>query len=84
MPIVTKPERVTLSGEDARAAIVDGVQRKLAKRIDEKTIVVVGDAESADMGRLTVTVDVVGHLKGPKAGTKRKPSAKKPPGSPAA
>lgn len=71
MPIEKKPEQVILSGEEAKQAIADGVQRKLGRRIDEKTMKV-----WLDGGEACVTVDVVGSLKGPKPGTKRKPRAK--------
>lgn len=71
MPIEKKPEQIVLSGEEARQAIIDGVQRKLGKRIDEKTMKISSFDASFDV--FTVTVDVIGGLKGAKTGVKRGP-----------
>lgn len=75
MPIEKKPEQIILSGQEARAAIVEGVQRALGRRIDEKTMQVYPASDGS--GHTNITVDVVGSLKGPKPDGKRK-SAKKP------
>ena len=76
MAIEKKPEQVTISGDDARAAIIDGVQRKLGRRIDEKTMNVSGVEGETDT--LSITVDVLGARSGRKSsGGKpgRKPKA---------
>lgn len=65
MAIEKKPEQVTISGDDARAAIIDGVQRKLGRRIDEKTMNVSGVEGEADT--LSITVDVLGARSGRKS-----------------
>ena len=65
MAIEKKPEQVTISGDDARAAIIDGVQRKLGCRIDEKTMNVSGVEGEADT--LSITVDVLGARSGRKS-----------------
>lgn len=82
MPIEKKPEQVILSGPEARAAIVEGVQRALGRRIDEKTVGI--DMLDMDTAGIRITVDVVGSLKGPKPGGKRKPAKKPAPTPPAA
>ena len=65
MAIEKKPEQVTISGDDARAAIIDGVQRKLGRRIDEKTMNVSGVEGETDT--LSITVDVLGARSGRKS-----------------
>jgi hypothetical protein len=80
MPIEKKPEQIVLSGDEARQAIIDGVQHKLNRRIDEKTIVVALNTN----GDPFVTVDVIGSLKGVKPGTKRGPRKPKTPPASAA
>jgi len=83
MPIETKPEQKTLTGDEARRAVADGVQRALNRRIDEKalkiTVSQIDDGQSmssSPVNDITITCDVVGPLKGPKVGTKR--AARKP------
>lgn len=84
MAIEKKPEQFVLSGEEARQAIIEGVQRKLGKRIDEKTMLVTQGAleSSPPVEQITITVDAIGGLKGVKPGTKRGP--RKPKAVPAA
>lgn len=65
MPIEKKPEQVTISGDDARAAIIDGVQRKLGRRIDEKTMRI--EISGTDPASSYITVDVLGARSGRKA-----------------
>ena len=62
MPIDTKPEEKIIYGAELEAAITDGIQRAIGRRVT--------------LGSISVTVDVVGSLKGPKPGAKRKPRAK--------
>ena len=81
MAIEKKPEQVTISGDDARAAIIDGVQRKLGRRIDEKTVRLVGNGDDGgryEFDTVAITVDVRGARSGRKSsGGKpgRKPKA---------
>ena len=80
MPIDTKPERKDISGAEAQAAIVDGVQRLIGKRVNPDTLLVTvtrGDAGSADI--INISADIAGALKGPKPGSKKKTGAKKLP-----
>ena len=51
MAIEKKPEQVTISGDDARAAIIDGVQRKLGPNPD--------GIRSPDANEVGITVDVL-------------------------
>lgn len=79
MPIDTKPERKDISGAEAQAAIVDGVQRLIGKKVNADTLVVTvvrDDAGGADI--INISADIAGALKGPKPGAKQKPRAKKP------
>ena len=79
MPIDTKPERKDISGAEAQAAIVDGVQRLIGKKVNPDTLlvtVVKDDAGGADV--INISADIAGALKGPKPGAKRKAGAKKP------
>lgn len=80
MPIDTKPERKDISGAEAMAAVVDGVQRLIGKKVNPDTLlvtVVKDDAGGADI--INISADIAGALKGPKPGAKRKASAKKTP-----
>ena len=79
MPIDTKPERKDISGAEAQAAIVDGVQRLIGKKVNPDTLLVTvtrGDDGGADI--INISADIAGALKGPKPGAKQKPRAKKP------
>ena len=79
MPIDTKPERKDISGAEAQAAIIDGVQLLIGKKVNPDTLrvtVVKDDAGSADI--INISADIAGALKGPKPGAKQKPRAKKP------
>lgn len=70
MAIEKKPEQVTISGDDARAAIIDGVQRKLGRRIDEKTMRITTNPDgirSPDANEVGITVDVLGARSGRKS-----------------
>lgn len=79
MPIEKKPEQIVLSGDEARQAVIDGVQRKLDRKIDEKTIVIAAERDSdAHCDNVSITVDVIGSLKGAKASAKRGPRKPKP------
>ena len=77
MPIDTKPEEKILYGAELEAAITDGIQRTIGRRVNN---VRVGCADGSviDLEHLRVSVDVVGSLKGPKPGAKRKPRGSKP------
>lgn len=80
MPIDTKPERKDISGAEAMAAVVDGVQRLIGKKVNPDTLlvtVVKDDAGGADI--INISADIAGALKGPKPGVKRKSGSKKPP-----
>lgn len=80
MPIDTKPERKDISGAEAQAAIVDGVQRLIGKKVNPDTLlvtVVKDDAGGADI--INISADIAGALKGPKPGAKQRARAKKPP-----
>ena len=80
MPIDTKPERKDISGAEAQAAIVDGVQRLIGKKVNPDTLlvtVVKDDAGGADV--INISADIAGALKGPKPGAKRKAGARKTP-----
>lgn len=81
MAIEKKPEQFVLSGEEARQAIIDGVQRKLNKRIDEKTIEFRPVMHGEIVTEIIINVDAIGGLKGVKPGTKRGP--RKPKATPA-
>jgi hypothetical protein len=59
MAIEKKPEQVTISGDDARAAIIDGVQRKLGPNPD--------GIRSPDANEVGITVDVLGARSGRKS-----------------
>lgn len=77
MPIDTKPERKDISGAEAQAAIVDGVQRLIGKKVNPDTLlvtVVKDGAGGADI--INISVDIAGALKGPKPGAKQRARAK--------
>lgn len=83
MPIDTKPEEKTLHGSELEAAITDGIQRAVGRRVSNVRVSF-ADGSIAEMEHVRITVDVVGSLKGPKPGGKRKPAKKPaPPAAPA-
>ena len=75
MPIDTKPEEKIIYGAELEAAITDGIQRAIGRRVSNLRVSF-ADGSVAEMQHLRITVDVVGSLKGPKPGAKRKPRAK--------
>lgn len=87
MPIETKPEEKTLSGPELEAAIKDGIQRAVGRRVENIRVASVDPTALCDhlhVEHLRITVEVAGSLKGPKPGAKRKPRGKTPPPSAAA
>lgn len=79
MPIETKPEEKTLSGPELEAAITDGIQRAIGRRVANLRITSVDPTALCDhlfVEHLRFTVEVAGSLKGPKPGAKRKPRSK--------
>lgn len=85
MPIETKPEEKTLSGPELEAAVTDGIQRAIGRRVGNLRLVQPDVAALRATGRAneyrgldgaSITVEVLGSLKGPKPGTKRKPRSK--------
>lgn len=80
MPIDTKPEEKIIYGAELEAAVTDGIQRAIGRRVSNLRVMVNGNDDTRDILRgldaLRITVDVVGSLKGPKPGAKRKPRAK--------
>jgi len=77
MPIDTKPEEKTLSGPELEAAITDGIQRAIGRRIGTLRLTINGKpSDLRGLDEISISVDVVGSLKGPKPGAKRKPRAK--------
>ena len=79
MPIDTKPERKDISGAEAQAAIVDGVQRLIGKKVNPDTLLVTVVKDDINGDIINISADIAGALKGPKPGAKQKPRAKKPP-----
>ena len=79
MPIDTKPERKDISGAEAQAAIVDGVQRLIGKKVNPDTLLVTVVKDDINGDIINISADIAGALKGPKPGVKQKPRAKKPP-----
>ena len=77
MPIETIPEQKTLSGPELEAAITDGIQRAIGRRVNNIRISF-ADGSVIETQLVRISVDVVGSLKGPKPGAKRKPRASKP------
>ena len=77
MPIDTKPEEKIIYGAELEAAVTDGIQRAIGRRIGTLRLTVNGKpSEHRALDDISITVDVVGSLKGPKPGAKRKPRAK--------
>lgn len=80
MPIDTKPEEKIIYGAELEAAVTDGIQRAIGRRISNLRVMINGNDDTRDILRgldaVSITVDVVGSLKGPKPGAKRKPRAK--------
>ena len=77
MPIDTKPERKDISGAEAQAAIVDGVQRLIGKKVNPDTLLVTVVKDDINGDIINISADIAGALKGPKPGAKKKTSAKK-------
>ena len=75
MPIDTKPEEKIIYGAELEAAVTDGIQRAIGRRVSNLRVSF-ADGSVAEMQHIRVSVDVVGSLKGPKPGAKRKPRAK--------
>lgn len=75
MPIDTKPEEKTLSGPELEAAITDGIQRAIGRRVANIRMAY-EDGSFRALDGLSITVEVLGSLKGPKPGAKRKPRSK--------
>ena len=75
MPIDTKPEEKIIYGAELEAAVTDGIQRAIGRRVSNLRVSF-ADGSVAEMQHLRISVDVVGSLKGPKPGAKRKPRAK--------
>lgn len=75
MPIDTKPEEKIVYGTELEAAVTDGIQRAIGRRVSNLRVSF-ADGSVAEMQHLRISVDVVGSLKGPKPGAKRKPRAK--------
>ena len=77
MPIDTKPEEKIIYGAELEAAVTDGIQRAIGRRIGTLRLTINGKpSEHRALDDISITVDVVGSLKGPKPGAKRKPRAK--------
>mgnify|MGYP000128357406 CR=1 FL=1 len=76
MPIDTKPEEKTLSGPELEAAITDGIQRAVGRRVANIRVTTPDVDRDSILDRLHITVEVAGSLKGPKPGAKRKPRSK--------
>ena len=75
MPIDTKPEEKIIYGAELEAAVTDGIQRAIGRRVSNLRVSF-ADGSVAEMQHLRISVDVVGSLKGPKPGAKRKPRTK--------
>ena len=77
MPIDTKPEEKIIYGAELEAAVTDGIQRAIGRRIGALRLTINGKpSDLRGLDEISITVDVVGSLKGPKPGAKRKPRAK--------
>lgn len=77
MPIDTKPEEKIIYGAELEAAVTDGIQRAIGRRIGTLRLTINGKpSEHRALDDISISVDVVGSLKGPKPGAKRKPRAK--------
>ena len=77
MPIDTTPEQKIFSGPELEAAVTDGIQRAIGRRVNNIRICF-ADGSVIETQLVRISVDVVGSLKGPKPGAKRKPRASKP------
>ena len=79
MPIDTKPEEKIIYGAELEAAVTDGIQRAIGRRIGALRLTINGKpSDLRGLDEISITVDVVGSLKGPKPGAKRKPRSSKP------
>jgi hypothetical protein len=79
MPIDTKPEEKIIYGAELEAAVTDGIQRAIGRRIGTLRLTINGKpSEHRALDDISISVDVVGSLKGPKPGAKRKPRGSKP------
>ena len=76
MPIDTKPEEKTLSGPELEAAITDGIQRAIGRRVANIRVTTPDVDRDSILDRLHIIVEVAGSLKGPKPGAKRKSRSK--------
>ena len=77
MPIDTKPEEKIIYGAELEAAVTDGIQRAIGRRIGTLRLTINGKPSAhRALDDISISVDVVGSLKGPKPGAKRKPRAK--------
>jgi len=77
MPIDTKPEEKIIYGAELEAAVTDGIQRAIGRRIGTLRLTINGKpSEHRALDDISISVDVVGSLKGPKPGAKRKPRTK--------
>ncbi len=77
MPIDTKPEEKIIYGAELEAAVTDGIQRAIGRRVGALRLTVNGKpSDLRGLDEISISVDVVGSLKGPKPGAKRKPRAK--------
>ena len=77
MPIDTKPEEKIIYGSELEAAVTDGIQRAIGRRVSNLRVMINGKpSEHRALDDISISVDVVGSLKGPKPGAKRKPRAK--------
>ena len=77
MPIDTKPEEKIIYGAELEAAVTDGIQRAIGRRIGALRLTINGKpSDLRGLDEISITVDVVGSLKGLKPGAKRKPRAK--------
>lgn len=82
MPIDTKPEEKIIYGAELEAAVADGIQRAIGRRISNLRVTINGKpSEHRALDDISITVDVVGSLKGPKPGAKRKPRSGSKPAS---
>ena len=62
MPIETIPEQKTLSGPELEAAITDGIQRAIGRRVNNIRICF-ADGRVIETQLVRISVDVVGSLK---------------------
>ena len=75
MPIDTKPEEKIIYGAELEAAVTDGIQRAIGRHIGALRLTINGKpSDLRGLGEISITVDVVGSLKGLKPGAKRKPA----------